>query len=303
MEDKIQIVVDNDSSIGYEKNSWVDILRLPLIWILALWVALKKQILGSNLKINTLWFDGLSYICQKVKENATTWKALDIIYNYQPGKDKSLSGRITDFWNGLRNIKAVRNRLRLAKKLLIENIQEFPKNEKQIRLVSIASGAAQEVIEIMKESKQKGIFIQAIFLDRDSTAIAHSKNLARQAGVLNQITFANTSTKELKRVAAKFKPHIVEVIGLLEYRPDDHAIDLLKRIYDILAPRGIVITSNISPNPEKFFSYWVGNWPMIYRTEEQLSKIIIKAGFNPRSCKIIQEPLKTHNVVICEKNT
>jgi len=70
MEDKISITIDNDHSIGYEKNKLSYIFRLPLIWVLALWVALKKKILGSELKLNTYWFDGLSPICREIKENA-----------------------------------------------------------------------------------------------------------------------------------------------------------------------------------------------------------------------------------------
>lgn len=274
---------------------------LPLMWILAFWVALKKKILGPNLKINTLWFDGLSPICRKVKENATTRKALDIIYNYCPGKDKSLRGRITDFWNQIQNIKAVRNRLRLIKKQIKESIQKFSGSGNQIRLVSIASGSAQGIIEVMQKFKQRGIFVKAIFLDRNPRAIEYSKNLAKQAGVINQITFVNKSTRELESVVKGFKPQIIEVTGLLEYQPDEKATNLLKRIYNLLAPKGILLTSNISPNLEAPFSYWVGNWPMIYRSIEELSEIIIKAGFNPRNCKIIQEPLRIHNVVICKK--
>jgi len=44
--------------------------KLSLIFGLAFWVALKKKILGPNLKINTLWFDGLSPTCREMKENA-----------------------------------------------------------------------------------------------------------------------------------------------------------------------------------------------------------------------------------------
>lgn len=301
MKTKIPIVIDNDPSLGYERNDWTEIYKLPIMWILAFWVALKKKILGSKLKINTVWFDGLSPTCREVKENATTWRALDIIYNYCPGKDKSFEGKITDFWNGINNIKAVRNRLRLVKKLLKQSIQKFIENKKEIKLLSIACGSAQGIIEVIKEFKEKGIFIQAIFLDRDPTAIEYSKNLAKQAGVINQITFINKSTTDLENVVHGFEPDIVEVTGLLEYRPDEKAINLLKRIYNLLAPQGILITSNISPNLERPFTYWVGNWPMIYRTPKKLSEIIITAGFRPEYCKIIQEPLKIHSVVICQK--
>jgi SAM-dependent methyltransferase len=236
-----------------------------------------------------------------VKENATTWKALDIIYNYQPKQDKSIMGRVTDFWNGLRNIKAVRNRLRLIKKQLRSLIQKFAKEEKEIRLISIASGSAQGIIEIIKEFKQRGIVIKAIFLDLDPSAIEYSKNLAKKAGIIDQIIFINESARELENSTHGFNPHIIEVTGLFEYRPKERAIKLLERIHKLLVPGGVLLTSNIAPNSERLFSYWVANWPMIYRTPRQLCEIITKAGFNPKYCKIIQEPLRVHNVVICKK--
>lgn len=301
MKDKIPIIIDNNISLGYERNDWTEICKLPIMLILAFWVALKKKILGPKLKINTVWFDGLSQKCRGVKENATTWKALDIIYNYCPGKDKSFTGRITDFWNGINNIKAVRNRLRLVKQQLKESIQKFSMNNKEVKLLSIASGSAQGMIEIIKEFKQKGIFIRASFLDRDPTAIEYSKNLAKQMGIMNQINFINKSTRDLENAVHGFEPDIVEVTGLLEYKSDEKAINLLKRIYNLLALKGILITSNISPNLERPFIHWVANWPMVYRTPKKLSEIIIAAGFRPEYCKIIQEPLKIHSVAICQK--
>ena len=60
MENKIPIEIDNNPSMGYEKNNWLYIFKLPLIWTLAFWVALKKKILGPNLKTNTFLFDGIS---------------------------------------------------------------------------------------------------------------------------------------------------------------------------------------------------------------------------------------------------
>lgn len=301
MKNKIPITIDNNPDLGYEENRWSDICKLPLMWGLAFWVAFKKNTLGPKLKINSFWFDGLSRKCRQVKENATSWKALDIIYNHRPGRDKSIEGRVTDFWNGIRNIKAVRNRLRLVKKQLKENIQKFSKNRREVRLLSIASGSAQGVIEVMKELKSRDISMKVVFLDLDPTAISYSKHLAKRVGVINKITFINKSTKELENIMKKFRPHIVEMTGFLEYRPNEKAVDLLKRIYNFLVPGGVLLTSNISPNPEKVFSYWVGNWPMVYRTTEQLSKIIINAGFKPQDCKIIKEPLLIHNIAICKK--
>ena len=155
MENKIWVMIDNDPLIEYEKNSWVDILRLPLIWMLALWVALKKIILGPELKINTFWFDGLSPVCREMKENAMHWRALDIAYNYKFGAKNDFATKITDFWLKINNAKAVRNRLKLIKKKLREAINNIIPKEPEIRLLSIACGSAQGVIEIMSEFKEK----------------------------------------------------------------------------------------------------------------------------------------------------
>jgi hypothetical protein len=300
--EEIPVIVDDNPNLGYEKKSWFYFLMIPIIWILTLWVAIKKKILGPNLKINTFWFDGASLICRQVKENATAWKALDIIYNYSPGKDKSFGGRVTDFWNQLNNIKALRNRLRLVQQILREEIENLLNNESKIKLVSIASGSAQGIIEVMREFKQKGIFIQAIFLDKEPTAIEYSKKLAKEAEIINQITFVNKSTRELEGVISGFNPQIIEVIGFWEYRPKEKAIELVRRIYYLLPLSGVLLISTISPNAESLFSHYVGNWPMYYRNLNQFIEILTKGGFNPRDIKIIYEPLKIQKIAICRKS-
>jgi len=52
MKNEIPVIIDKDPSIGYEKNSWLYIFKLPFILGLAFWVALKKKILGLKLKID-----------------------------------------------------------------------------------------------------------------------------------------------------------------------------------------------------------------------------------------------------------
>jgi len=297
--EKISVIVDDNPDLGYEKKSRFYFFMIPIIWLLVLWVAIKKKILGPNLKINTFWFDGASRICRQVKENAATWRALDIIYNYSPGKDKSFDGRITDFWNNLLSVRATRNRLRLLKYYLKKEIQNCFINYSEVRLISIASGSAQGVIEVIEEFKEKSI--KAIFLDLDPTAIEHSKKLAEGRGIKDKIIFINRSARDLEEVARGFQPHIVEVVGFLMYRPKEKAIKLIERIHRILAPSGILLVSQDNHILEKFFLYYVVNWPLIFRSPEKFAELLIKGGFNPKHCKIIYEPLKMHGLAICRK--
>lgn len=298
--ENISIVVDKNPQLGYEKvNLFYYLFILPAALILAFWVALKKLIFGKNLKINTFWFDGSSSLCRKIKENATRWRALDIIYNYTPGKNKSFEGKVTDFWNNLLAIKATRNRLRLLKFLLKQEIQNLLKKFNEINLISVASGSAQGVIEVMKELKDQPI--KAVFLDLDGTALEHSKKLAKAAGIIDKIIFSQKSARDLEEIAESFRPHLIEVVGFLMYRPLPNAINLIKRVYKILIPEGILIVSQDNHVIEKPFHFYVANWPIIYRSPEEFSKIIIEGGFDPKYCQIIYEPLKMHGLAVCQK--
>jgi 2-polyprenyl-3-methyl-5-hydroxy-6-metoxy-1,4-benzoquinol methylase len=301
MRNEIPILIENDSSIGYEKNALGGILKLPLMWVLALWVALKKKIFGSKLEINAFWFDGLSPVCREMKENAMHWKALNIAYNYKFGERNDFTTKITDFWLRIRNAKAVRNRLKLVKKKLREEVNSLLRREPGIRLLSIACGSAQGVIEIMSEFKQKSVIIKAIFLDLDPNAIEYSKSLSQKAGVINQITFINKSTRDLEEAVNEFKPHIVEMVGFLEYRTKEKAIILIEKIHQLLVPGGVALIGNIARNSERWFLSQVLNWPMIYRSPKELAKVVIKGGFDSKNCEIIYEPLKIHGIAICKK--
>lgn len=299
--EKIPVIVDDNPELGYEKTTWTYFLMMPIIYLLTFWVAIKKKILGPNLKTNTFWVDGISPIWREIKEKAATWRALDIVYNHRFGKRKNFEGKITDFWLNILNAQAVRNRLKLIKQKLKEKIERISQTESEIRLLSIASGSAQGVIEIMAEFKQKKCPIKAIFLDLDSTAIEHSKELAQKAGIVEQITFINKGANVLEEAVKGFRPHIVELVGFLEYRPEEKAIKLIEKIYRLLLPGGVLLVSNICNNLEKPFLYYVINWPMIYRSTQELAEILIKGGFDAKNCKIICEPLKIHNLAICQK--
>jgi len=265
------------------------------------WVAVKKLFNGGKLKTNCFWVDGISPVCRKIRENATNWRALDTIYNYQP-KNGNFTGTITEFWmEGVLNIKAVRNRLKLIKEKLNEAIEKILSKNQEVKILSIASGSAQALIEIISEFKKQNILIRALLLDLDPTAIEYSRNLAKEFNVLNQINFVNKSAHNIEESIGDFNPNIVEMVGFLEYRPKEKAVKLIQRIYNILQPEGIFITSNIRDNPEEFFLNYVIDWPMVYRSPEEFAEILTEGGFSPENFEIIYEPLKLHGIAICKK--
>lgn len=295
---EIPVIIDNNPNLGYEKKRWLYFLMMPAIWLLALWVAIKKKIFGPNLKTNTFWFDGVSKNCREIKENATHWKALDIIYNYWQRERENI---FTDFWLKIENAKAVRNRLKLIKFLLTESIKEISKKDDKIRLISVASGSAQGVIETISQTKEKGIVVKTVFIDLDPIAIEQSKKLAQKMGVENQIIFVNKTASAVREIGREFKPNLIEMVGFLEYRPFDKTVKLISSIYQALEKEGVFLVSQIAPNPESFFLKEVINWQMIYRQPEELAKILSLAGFSLDNCVFYGEPLKIHCIAECKK--
>jgi len=294
---KIEIIKLNQKELNFEKKLFY-FLFTPLFLLIAVYVYLKKKII-PNPKYNFYFFDGVSKLCKEVKENATKWRALDLTYNYRAEKNTDFVYNF--FWHSLRNACALRNRLKLLKFLLIKKIKEASKKESEVRLISIAAGSAQGVIEAITKAKEKKVSVKGILIDLDPNALEHSKRLAQKMGVENQLTFINRAASSIIEIGKDFKPNLIEMVGFLEYRPFDKAVKLVNSIYQVLEKGGVFLVSQIAPNAERFFLKEVINWPMIYRKPKEFAKILAFGGFSLDNCTFYEEPLKIHYIAECKK--
>jgi len=286
----------------YENCSWPYVMSLPFMWLITIYVMIKKSIykalgLGTP-KTNSFFFDGLGVESRKVKEYATTWRAMDIVYNHPYPQRWTFRGAIDEFyWFGL-NCQGLRNRLKLIKDELRKAVIEV-NNGGEIKLISLACGSAESVIEIMAEFKAKGKIINALLIDIDEEALKRAQKIAEHYGLEKQIEVRKGSTYDIIEIAKNFKPQIVEMMGFLDYIKQEDAISLVAKIREALEPNGFLITCNICPNIEQHFLKWVINWPMVYRTPEDFNDVAHKAGF--KDYRLIYEPLKVHGLLVAKK--
>jgi len=288
---------------AYENCAWPYVMSLPFMWLITIYVMIKKKIynmLGLGVpKINSIFFDGLGVESRKVKEYAKTWKAMEIVYNHPYPQKRTFRGLIDEFyWYGI-NCQGLRNRLKLIKDELRIAISKVDKGE-EIKLISLACGSAESVIEVMAEFKAKGKIVKAILLDIDGEALERAKKVAEHYKLENQIEIVKGSTYDIIEISKNFKPQVVEMMGFLDYIKEDDAVSLLSKIREALEPNGFLITCNISPNIEQYFLTWVINWPMVYRSPRELSEIAEKAGF--KKYRLIYEPLKVHELLVAQKD-
>ena len=288
--------MDDDCGNGYEFSG---VLRKACNFVLT--VVLNSLPRGAQIYIKRSHKSA-----EEVIEHATTYRALEVLY--QHGRTHSsrtffqkLAHRI---WFGiLNNSIAIRNRLKLTKKELQTALNLLEEGEgDSINILSIASGSARAIIEVLQSRVSRKKTISAKFLDKNPEAIKYSRELAgdlAQKYKLEWIT--DTAGNFYKHYSNSPRPDIIEMVGLLDYFDQTKCITLLAFVYEYLRAGGIFITANIIHNREQKFISKIVGWPMVYRSPEDLIDLALAAGFDPQKTKVVCEPLKIHAVLVAGK--
>jgi SAM-dependent methyltransferase len=292
---KVPVIVDDDRK--YETPGFLTkILRIPLIIVL--------NLLPKNLAQKVFLFQ-----CEPngnrriIFDNIATYRALEVLYTFPERKAKKETTPFDNFWDRiLNNVRAVRNRLRLVERLITDAIDEKIKEGKQeIKLLSLGSGSARAVIESIAPFNGK-VKLNVGLIDLSREAINFSRKLAKEHNLDGLITYHRDYAQNLEKYYKNADLDIIEMVGLLDYYPDLHAINLISKIYKVLSPGGWLITCNISPNFESPFITKGINWVLIYRTPEEITKILVKGGFSPSNINLVCEPLRIHTIAIAKKD-
>ena len=227
---------------------------------------------------------------------AKSFKALEAIYTFNGSKAKGMDR----FWGSfLSNSGAIRNRLLLTKREIDKAVQKISEKKDKVFILSLASGSARAVIETIAELEEvhrNRIFVR--FVDISQEVLDYSRKLTQTHGLNGNLEWYRCSVFDADKFCKGFKPDIVEMVGMLDYLNDSQAIKLISLIRRNLTLGGRLITCNIVPNIEQPFITKGLNWPMIYRTSEQLKELMFRAGFASDDVKIFLEPLGIHALCV-----
>lgn len=288
----------------FEKIVWPYRLAIPVLFLIGAYVRTKKfvySILGLGHPRTNFWLvDGVSLNSRRVKEGAARWPALDVAYNFRAGEGVNAFCRWIDgFWMQIRNAQAVRNRLRIAKRELMRAVMSVQRCGEPVRVLSLAAGSAQGVIEMVAQAKLHGIEVRLLLLDIDQSALQYALELARLHGVEEHVDTREGDVLFFDRKVGGFEPDIVEMLGLADYLETKIVIMLFRKIRRILKPQGFLLTCHVHPNSEVFFLRHVVNWDMIYRTIGEFKELLIASDFVNSS--VITEPHGIHSIAVAQK--
>jgi len=289
----LKICVLTQDNERFERHGWITkIVRIPIVWalgILPTWIGQKLF----------LAFSGSNGDARVACRWPATYKPLERMYTFYERKAKGETNISDNFWElFLDNARAIRNRLKLFERQLLKTIQETGQKEGKVNLLSLGSGSARGVFEIIN-SLNGQYPIRVKLIDISKRALNFSKKLAFSYGI-NDIEPHRDLAENLEKYCNKdFQPDIIEMVGLLNYFPQKEALKLIRGIYEVLSLGGWFLVSNVMPNLEVPFTTKTINWSVIYRSPKELEELLLESGF--RKIQVIIEPLKVHALAVCHK--
>jgi len=264
-----KIKIDTDSNIDYEVISNFGKI-LNFLWIGT--ASIVPYRLSNFLLIK-------SKKGETIKNYSTKYQALEEMYMFNNQLLKLGKASLLDYiWLNQKNPKALRNRLKLFKKLLKIEIENA--NRDTVKILSLGSGSARGVIEVIKEYRdesRKTLF--AVLVDKDPYAIEYSRNLASTEKIEESIKYYLNKIDESIDITKKEDPQIIEMVGILDYLKDKKVINILNNIFDVLKSGSRLITCNINCNFEEKFNRKTVKWKMIHKKKEDFFELLQKTKF------------------------
>ncbi len=179
--------------------------------------------------------------------------------------------------------QAVRNR----RALVAEGLRDYrrraePETKGPIRVLSVASGGATEMWDIIKTPEDCSR-LEITLLDQDELALAEARQTAvrigetlgreLRVGYLNHSVRTMLRDPDLKNELGKYD--FIYSMGLFDYLTPRVGRALMSRLCALLKDGGELLAGNFHvSNPSRhYMEYWV-DWVLYYRTEEEFRELL-----------------------------
>jgi len=171
---------------------------------------------------------------------------------------------------------------------LVENLKRVTESaaaeNRVARIFNLGCGPAQEIQNFLAHEPSSD-FADFLLLDFNDETIAHSTRILeglrarhrRRTGLRLEKKSVHQVLKESGRPGPTSQPESYDLVycaGLFDYLSDRICRRLVEIFYDLVAPGGMLIVTNVHPsNPWRNWMEYLAEWHLVYRDEEQLLKL------------------------------
>jgi SAM-dependent methyltransferase len=180
---------------------------------------------------------------------------------------------------GLEVAECIKTRMEVVQERIAE-VVFVEGRARPARIMSLGSGPAREVELFLKGVCNTDGRADFTLIDQEEDALRYASEktypqLLRLAGRYN-LQCLNTSFTDILRGTSGLgtlpPQDMIYSVGLLDYLTDRRAAGLVRRLYDQLAPGGLLIIGNM--NETKLSNLWpmefITDWTLEYRDEAQM---------------------------------
>ncbi|MDC0325277.1 class I SAM-dependent methyltransferase [bacterium] len=195
-----------------------------------------------------------------------------------PYEGSSLFAKILNtFFLNTPPVVAHRNRIDYLKVKLVEEINRVAAEGRRARILNLGCGPAIELQQLLEEEIADKAEIVLLDFNEETLRSIQQKfgELIKQHGRTTKIDTKLRSVHQILKEAHKpgnefVKDHydMVYCAGLYDYLSDRICKRLNTIFYEILAPGGLMVTTNVhSNNPSRYWMEFVVDWHLVYRDD------------------------------------
>ena len=217
------------------------------------------------------------------------WRSMVISYN---GRCRQWADKL--LVSGGTIPMALRNRRRLAGRVLARLIDESPADPVQV--LCIGAGPGMIITDAMLQASRPSA---ATLLDLNDDAHQFAGDLARRHGLEGRIRFITGDARDIDKLT-DCRPDIVKMIGICEYLSDQQIRQIVAALAAVMPSGAVLVSNSLSKahGTDRFFRRVFG-LHMIHRGPAQIQELMAAGGFGDFIS--IGEPLGVYHVVVGRK--
>jgi hypothetical protein len=225
------------------------------------------------------------------------WRSMEIIYRNAPPVD----------WFDRQALRenpismAARNRRRIVTGILSRLIAERAAVS-DVVIVGVGAGPGRHVQSAIVESGIDPTRVRACLIDRDDKAFDYGRRLALRLGISRQVEFLQGDARAIGAVLPGVAPHIVKLVGLVEYLSDEELLGLLRALRGVMVADGRLVTHGlVDRHGTGRFLARVFHLKHKQRTAARMTALLTRAGFQIADC--VQEPAGVYPIItaVCDR--
>jgi CRP-like cAMP-binding protein len=239
----------------------------------------------------------------KPRGYAGDYWTIQLMQRSEPQGAGRLGPLIDNWFLGIPSVRAVRNRQARMTELIGQVASAL--GEAPCAVTSVASGPAEELFELFRASEAP--FVTATCLDIDPEALSYCRTVSDHLGVGDRMTLIQENAVHLalgKRELNLPLQNLIYSVGLTEYLEDDLVVPLLKWVRGHLMPGGSVVLGNFNAScPDRAFNEHILEWHLIYRTPDDLRRVMQAAGFSASEVRVESDETGVQLLAIASRSS